>query len=123
MTTLFQYLAAAALLLASGAASAVPLEAIPGDDTVYPNAEVTWFSGTTSGGAGLEHDDVTYPEKVVLGGGPAPAFTPLAHDDSIYPEDARLMVQVGSPSVELAPDALAAGTAAPAGSGAGSGSR
>jgi hypothetical protein len=122
MAPIFQSLAAAALVVAAGAASAAPLEAIPYDDTTYPSAEVTWFSGTTVGGPGIEHDDGTYPEQVVLGGGAAPAFAPVvAHDDATYPEDSRLMVEVGVPSsVERAADALATGTAAPAEGGEGS---
>lgn len=124
MTPLSRSLAAAAVVVAAGAASAAPVEASRYDDTTYPDVEVTWFSGATAGGPGIEHDDGTYPEKVVLGGGAAPAFAPVVdHDDATYPEDSRLMVQVGAPSVELAPDALATGTATPAEGGESSGAR
>ena len=101
MTKLFRNLAVASLLLGAGAASAMPIEASRYDDTTYPDLDVTWFSGTTAGGAGLEHDDAVYPEKLELWGGAAPAFAPVSpHDDVVYPEELGLVAQVGTEAPE-----------------------
>jgi hypothetical protein len=48
MTTLYQHIAAAALLLAASGAHATPVQASQHDDTTYPDTEVSWFSGTTA---------------------------------------------------------------------------
>ena len=108
MTTLFQSISAAALLLAASGVHAAPFQVSPYDDTTYADLEVTWFSGTTAGGPGIEHDDAIYPEKLVISGAATPAFSPVnRYDDVTYP-DAPLIAQVGVPSTQVAAGGFAA---------------
>lgn len=107
MTTLFQSISAAALLLAASGAHAAPFQVSRYDDTTYAD-EVTGFSGTTAGGPGIEHDDAIYPEKLVISGAATPAFSPVTrYDDVTYP-DAPLIAQVGVPSTQVAAGGFAA---------------
>jgi hypothetical protein len=121
MTTLFQSITAATFLLAAGGAHAMQVS--PYDDTTYADVEVTWFSGTTAGGPGLEHDDAIYPEKMEISGDATPAFSPaIRFDDVTYP-DSPILAQVGVPSSQAEAGALASPTPGNTAGDEGSGSR